>query len=81
MLFHWFVQAHFGASDIDWSEIFPENFPSNDFAIDAGFVTPSEYHTALYLLANDPYTPDLRERTFHCSGLILLYRFGARQGK
>ena len=81
ILFHAFVQTHFGAADVDWSEVVPEGFPRGEMKIDAGFITLSEYRTALALLAEDSSTPDRRERTFNCAGLILFYRFGARAGE
>lgn len=81
MLFHWFLQDEFGVAEVDWTEVIPEDFPTDDLVVDAGIITWGEYRNALTLLEQDPHTPELRDRLLNCVCLMFLMRFGTRIGE
>jgi integrase len=74
--FHQFLMDRQGFPTVEWSEVAPLTCVKS-VAVDAGFLTWSEYEHALELLRQDRWANE-RERVMQATAWLLTYRFGAR---
>lgn len=76
--FHDFLESAFGVPGVDWSDILIDDLPG--IRVDANILTPTEYHIARRLLAEDSHSSE-RLRSLRVVVLLILYRFGVRVGE